>query len=119
MSWDKNTVRTSALDASLGVLKDLGADYDLTLLADVRGRGLNDGEFQTYDIRRLEYKDVVILEHMVRTCDCDVDDVIESFRYTKGAEPENWMPEVNECVCGHCEDQGIVNSKEYDNEIYS
>ncbi len=47
-----------------------------------------------YKIRKLEYKDNVVIEQMVRTSDCDSDDTILSIRFKKGEVPSDWKIEV-------------------------
>lgn len=111
MSWNKNTVDLSEVDAAERVLRNLKIPYHLSTLKKVQGRGLNDTDDsldnlydldnQKYLIRRLQYRDIVLLEQMVRTCDCDADDVICSYTFNLTSEPKVWIPEVKECVCGY------------------
>ena len=102
MSWNKNTIVSSQVDPVLEVLNDLGIGYDLTKLGEVYGRGLNDEIGSVYPIRRFQVGDMVYLEKMVRTCDCDVDDEIVSSKFLLKDEPIGWSIEVNACVCGSC-----------------
>jgi len=104
MGWDKSTIIRSDINTRIEFLKELGVEYKLTELGRVIGRGYNDGgsffgdtsEDTHYPIRRLEYKDVVILEKMRRTFDCDEDDILESHKFEKGKEPKDWKIVVNE-----------------------
>lgn len=106
MSWDKNIINTSAINNTISVLEKLGTPYTVTTLGKVRGRGLNDKIWMEknedaypictiYTLRKLEYKDVVLLEKIIRNSDCDVDDFILSFEFKKGHEPRDWEIEGN------------------------
>jgi len=95
MSWNKNTVSYSEINATITVLKELGQEYKLTILGTVPGHGSNDEYKSKYDIRKLEYKDTVIIEQMKRHFDCDSDDIIISFRFTGDDKiPEDWKLEI-------------------------
>ena len=91
MSWDKNTINYSTIDAIVGVLKDIGVDYKLSVIAKVRGRGLNDYEGKVYELRRLEYKNIVYLEKIEQEADCDFDDIIRSQKFKLSKEPKGWQ----------------------------
>jgi len=93
----------SAVDGTISVLKNLGTPYKVTELGRVAGCGLNDDyrEGDDYPIRKLEYRDVVILEKMLRNPDCDIDDYIMSYEFVKGQEPEDWKIEE---TCGENND---------------
>lgn len=101
MSWDKNTVILSEVNKTIELLKEFGVPYKLKVLKKVVGNGNNDDLFvgnketsRKYDVRRLEYKDKVILEQMNRSADCDCNDVIISLKFNKDKVPEKWEPEV-------------------------
>jgi hypothetical protein len=105
MSWDKNTLNFSQIDAVMQVLRDLGESFVLHVLGEVLGNGLNDEVFngeneegypalRMYQIRKLEYKNIVLLEQMQRHPDCDIDDIIMSFKFIKGQEPTDWKIEI-------------------------
>ena len=96
MSWNKNTICISNIDGIVEVLEEAGATYKMTTLGRVAGWGLNDTfeNRKDYPIRKLEYGDKVILERMLRSHDCDVDDVITSFKFDKKDAPQNWEIEV-------------------------
>jgi hypothetical protein len=100
MSWDKNTINLSNLDAVKNVLDDLKIKYTLEAKAKVRGFGLNDGmygeEDKYYELRRLSYRGFVILEQICRTSDCDADDTITSHKFTREDEPKDWEYEITE-----------------------
>ena len=94
MSWNKNTIKISEIDIIINLLQELNTPYKLTILGKVKGLGLNDTGDVYYEIRKLEYKDIVILERMERSKDCDADDVIVSYVFEKDKEPENWKIEI-------------------------
>lgn len=96
MSWDKNTIRNSEIDKTIEILKEFNEQYKLKILGKVRGYGLNDDyvEDDMYKIRKLIYKDFIILEKMIRSSDCDFDDVIHSFKFKKNKVPKKWKIEV-------------------------
>jgi len=96
MSWDKNTLILSEVSSIVSLLDELHISYTLTVLGTVHGRGLNDtlSDRNYYEIRKLEYKDSVVLEQMHRTEDCDADDYIISMRFIKGQEPKTWPLEL-------------------------
>ena len=93
MSWDKNTYNLSEVNGIIRTLKGLNVSYKLTVLGKIRGRGLNDDDNQYYSIRKLEYKNIIILEQMIRTTDCDTDDTIISYRFNKKEELKKWKIE--------------------------
>ena len=105
MSYNKNTINKSTVDATIKLLKELKIPYKVKILGQVMGLGLNDDiwgedikeeihcDHKYYDIRRLEYRDVVILEKMIRNKDCDIDDYIMSYEFKKGLEPKDWKVE--------------------------
>ena len=48
-----------------------------------------------YDVRRLDYNNFVILEQLVRTNDCDFDNIFTSSKFNKDKEPDNWQIEID------------------------
>ena len=93
MSWDKNTIRRSDIDAVVDVLKDMGVDYKLSVITKVQGRGLNDSRWDedtNYDLRRLEYGNAVYLEKIEQDADCDINDIISSHKFIRADEPKDW-----------------------------
>lgn len=96
MSWDKNTVNLSDVDSRIHVLNQIGISYSLITLGEVGGHGLNDFDGKTYPIRQLKYKDIVVLEQMIREDDCDFDDMIISYEFFAQEEPKNWPLERRE-----------------------
>lgn len=99
MSWNKNTIVRSSLDSVKFTLDKLDYPYELSVLATVRGRGLNDDvlfggadDDKTYEIRRLKCDKFVVLEQMLHTFDCDSDDYLSSQIFNE--EPKLWQPIV-------------------------
>lgn len=96
MSWNKNTRNESEVNSVVRTLKKLGVKYKLTTIGSVQGMGLNDDyrKSSLYKLRKLEYKDVVLLEKMVRSTDCDSDDVIISKEFKANKLPSEWVLEI-------------------------
>lgn len=96
MGWDKNTWSLSQIDAIIKTLKHLKTPYKLTVLGKVNATGINDywEDRKEYKIRKLEYKNIIILEQMHRTSDCDTDDIIESHEFRKEYIPKQWKLEI-------------------------
>jgi len=94
MSWNKNTVSFSPIDMIVGVLSDLKIPYQLSVLATVKGYGLNDDylDLPDWKIRRLQFKNTVYLEQIEQDADCDTDDIITAHKFTIETEPEDWQP---------------------------
>ena len=97
MSYDKKTINMSQLDAIKNVLDDLSVPYSWTKLANVDGAGANDYlppglkyKMMVYSLRRLVFKNTVILERITRTTDCDTDDIITSHQFNLEDEPKDW-----------------------------
>jgi len=88
----------SAIDGTISILEKLGISYKVTELGRILGLGLNDDyrEEKDYPIRKLEYRDTILLEKMMRNSDCDMDDYIISYEFVKGHEPKNWKIEERE-----------------------
>ena len=91
MSWDKNTISVSWLDATKRVLDNLSIPYMLSSIGRFRGSGLNDDDDKMHELRRLQYKSKVILEYAELDADCDTDDVIHSEEFDRGSEPLDWQ----------------------------
>jgi hypothetical protein len=98
MGLDKNTIRTSEIDTDINILKELNHPYILTELGKIQGRGINDlyseADEDEYPIRKLEYGNIIILEQIERHTDCDMDDIIRSFKFNKVNEPSEWQIET-------------------------
>lgn len=97
MSWEKLTINKSEIDKTIELLKEFKIKYKLTILGEVIGYGLNDDigidESKKYKIRKLEYKDKIVLEQRVKSDDCDMDDYILSFKFDKNKVPKKWRIE--------------------------
>lgn len=98
MSWNKNTINFSSLNAIKQVLDDLRIEYTLEVKERVIGQGNNDEFFgeNPYELRRLSYRGFVVLEQIQKTSDCDSDDMIISQKFTRETEPKVWQYIVNE-----------------------
>ena len=96
MSWDKNTIRASEIDTTMKVLTELKVEHTIETIGKVRGYGLNDDYAKTdiHLIRKLTYKNFVVLEQMVRNTDCDLNDVIISEKFDKDKVPKKWDIEI-------------------------
>jgi hypothetical protein len=94
VSYDKNTIDYSRLDTTKQVLEELGEEFTITYLGEVVGQGINDVPEMSYHLRKLEYRDKIMLERMERTYDCDSDDVRASYVFKKGEEPKEWLIEI-------------------------
>ena len=106
MSWNKNTISFSELDAAKRTLDSLKASYQVSTVKEVEGMGLNDYDNKPYLLRRLVYADTIILEKMIRHSDCDVDDIIVSQSFPSTQEPKDWIWEE------FFEDEGIEELSE-------
>jgi len=95
MSWDKNTIRASEIDTTMKVLTELKVEHSIETIGEVTGYGLNDNYAKTdkHLIRKLTYKNFVVLEQMRREKDCDSNDVIISKKFNKNKVPKNWKIE--------------------------
>jgi len=111
MSWDKNTLNFSTLDATIKVLKMFSKKYKLTVLGKVKGLGLNDDYTanDTYTLRKLTFENKIVIEQMQRTYDCDSDDIIVSIEFDKKTFPkkvplEIYTDEGDFVDCSDCKD---------------
>ncbi len=104
MSYNKNTIKQTEIDAIIRVLQKTKAPYELSVLGRVIGRGINDEHGGCpgmtadgyYEMRRLAYGDEVLLESIYRPLDCDADDIISSTIFHKDFEPTDWKLEIIE-----------------------
>ena len=115
MSWNKNTINLSSIDNTIEILESLNIPYKLNILVVVAGRGINDEiwkknrkgiqelENKLYQIRKLEWKDIVYIDQMQKTYDCDSHDYLVTLRFLKGKEPKNLPVEI------------YIDEKEYNN----
>lgn len=115
MSWNKNTIYDSSIPLTEEILKDNNIPYKKIEIGEVEGIGLNDGE-EPYKLYMLIYKDKIIVDHMVRTHDCDCDDTIESVTFNINELPDKWelesyLPDDNYPE-DTCEKSAIINLRE-------
>lgn len=104
MSWNKNTVMFSEVDAVMRTLQELETPYTLEVIDSFRGMGLNDYDGDAmYDLRRLQYADTVILEYVELDLDCDTDDCILSTRFILWEVPNEWEAIRHTDKWGECE----------------
>ena len=96
MSWDKNTIRDTKIDNTIEVLKENNIPYTVEVLGTVEARGINDDYqgIKEHTIRKLTYQKFVILEQMVRSDDCDVNDIIETMKVNIEDTPKEWEIDV-------------------------
>jgi hypothetical protein len=93
MSWNKNTICDDTIDYTVKILEDEKLKYNLITLGEVAGFGLNDEEGKTYPIRLLKYNNKFLIERMIRSDDCDLDDQIVTKLY-KNNLPKFWWLEI-------------------------
>jgi len=107
MSWDKNTVNCSSLDAIKDILGKHGIPYKISTLTTVEGRGLNDDfcHLPPWELRRLEHGGYVTLEWIEQDADCDTDDIIQSETFFPEEEPKDWQPIRQTDKTGQCSPQ--------------
>jgi len=96
MSWNKNTLNFSQIDTIIEVLITLKEKYTLISIGRVKAFGLNDSILGLYShcLRKLTYKNQIIIEQMQRTSDCDSDDLIVSLQFTKEKLPKRIPLEI-------------------------
>lgn len=99
MSYNKYTLRDAVIDHLILDLKDMGIPYKITVMAELKGRGVNDISGKCHAIRRLEFrgangKKIIYLERMERADDCDVNDIVTTHRFNEDEEPEKWVKEI-------------------------
>src|SRR5207253_2925845 len=91
----KRTIFLSNLDRIASEIKNKKGNPQISIIGKVKGRGVNDfiaqrEEFKTYNIRKLQYNEIVVLEQFVQIKDKELDDYVLSKNFVKGREPENW-----------------------------
>jgi len=99
MSWNKNTSVMSQIDNTIKLLISTDTEYELTVLSKIKGLGLNDEilDKEHYFIRRLSFRDKVMIEQMQRSYDCDFDDHLVSISISKDEEKtfmKDWKAEI-------------------------
>lgn len=87
MSYGKNTVNHSAIKVIQRTLDNTLTHYTLEVVKVVPGRGENDGDAATYELRKLTYQSatmrepVILVDQMVRDTDPGFDDVITTHEF--------------------------------------
>jgi hypothetical protein len=84
----------SDIDSLIRTFKKLDYPYRLEILSYVGGLDENDCEFH-YPIRKLTYKNYIVLEQMIREYSNGYDYIV-SREFTIENEPKNWKIEVKE-----------------------
>jgi len=83
MSWDKNTINMSTIQSIIVILKQLNIKYKVTEIKKVSGMGNNDNPGDFYSLQKLEIKDMIYIDQMINTTDCDSDDTIITHKFSK------------------------------------
>lgn len=94
ISWDKNTIKTSAVDSIIHTCRILRVPYTIEILGYVEGHGLNDELNKKYPIRKLIIDKLVVMEQMFRTNDCDADDYLVHYIFESEEAPKDWELET-------------------------
>ena len=100
MSWNKNTISASSIEATAKALHAVDVEYTLEVIGDTDGFGLNDQEDKKYHLKQLSFFDKrgvknVHRDQMQRTHECDSDDRIVTLDVTgKSAEEIELIPTV-------------------------
>lgn len=89
MSYDKQTLNESGINTATVILDLYGIQYTKVPLGTVGLLGAYD-EAETYTLQMLVCDKFVMLERMIRTQDCDTDDVIVSKQFDPDKIPESW-----------------------------
>lgn len=106
MSWDKNTINLSNLVGYIELLKELEIPFTIEARGSVKGMGLNDNDewdeknkcpkMKYYLLSKLSVGNLVFIEQMQRTNDCDSDDYIILLKFNKDEVPDNIPLEITE-----------------------
>jgi hypothetical protein len=95
MSWDKNTYDMSTIRDIIVLLDALQINYKLTKIKNVSGRGNNDNLDNSYTLQKLEVNNIIYIDQMIRTTDCDTDDTIITHKFLKKTGvPKNFKEEI-------------------------
>ena len=96
MSWDKNTINMSIISDLIVLLVALKMKYKVTEIQRLPGRGNNDGPEDSYILKKLEVNNMIYIDQMLRTSDCDTDDTIITHRFNKkSGVPKNFKAEID------------------------
>lgn len=94
MSWNKNTIHASELNAYLANAKLRNEPHVLQSYCTVAGLGLNDTNNHDLRVLKLESLGIVVVETMHRDSDCDFDDTIQSTVYSTASQSFEPLPET-------------------------
>lgn len=83
----KQTLNLSRLDKFAHFLSRNGVIPDITLISRIRSRALDEKDIK---LRKLVYKDYILLEKIVQYSDEYIDDVIFSYEFSTAKLPNNW-----------------------------
>ena len=94
MSWNKQLSICSKIDAFVEVLELLNEPYELIELARYDDPSAWAMPEDTFPIRRLTFKNKVVLEQYKQNNDCDMNDDVVSYTYDIDKEPQDWETKV-------------------------
>ena len=96
MSWDKNTVNASSINMIISILELETIPYEVVNIGNVTDMGLSSAydDDEMIPLHKIITNNAVYLERMERTDDCDFDDFIRMYMFTKANEPAKWDLEI-------------------------
>lgn len=88
----KQTINISRIDRLIDDLKQKGKRYKIIILAQLKGRGLNDilpvtEQYRIYKLRKIYYEDKVMVEQVIAVDHMDLDDFIISKCFPRSNDP--------------------------------
>ncbi len=90
----KQTINLSTIDKIVTQLKKDDIYYNLSRIIRIKGRGVNDFDMaedhKVYTLRKLTYKNTVILEKMILIDNMQLDDFIISYKFASNNSPYQW-----------------------------
>jgi len=94
MSWNKHTIKSTTINDIIEVLKETEQTYSVKVLGMVVDRGMDSSG--DLELRRLHYGSKVVLEYVLRSSDCDADDVVVAVKFGWHEEPKagEWLLEI-------------------------
>lgn len=115
MSWDKQCYNMSQILQTVEILKKTKTEYNLSVLGEVVNMGnamLYGDEFEeNIKLYKLDFQDEIWLDKMIRTCDCDSDDYVQTYKFKKGEEPHEWWLEE------YTDYEGFVDAVQFENKV--
>jgi hypothetical protein len=95
MSWDKNTLNNSIIPDIIVLLKAIKIKHKVTEIKRVLGHGCNDEIDTYYTLNKLEVSNMIYIDQIIRTADCDTDDTIITHKFSKEfGIPKNFKIEI-------------------------